>query len=72
MKKYYYALSIFENGKRWAFAETLSEGMNILHFATRFPTAEIMIPCSTRKAAEEIAAKWNDSYRENGEYLFSA
>lgn len=70
MKKIYITVSITENGKRYAFAETIRTGENLLPHIRRYKTSDIMHLCETRREAEENALRWNAIYKANNEFLF--
>ena len=69
MKKIYMVIPETENGKYYAFAETIKTGENLKPFINRY-NANIFHLCETRKQAEEIAVRWNAAYKANGTYLF--
>lgn len=69
MKKIYMVISETENGKYYAFVETIKTGENLKPFINRY-NANIFHLCETRKQAEEIAVRWNAVYKTNGTYLF--
>lgn len=70
MKKIYIAISITENGKHYAFAETIRTGENLLNHFERYKNADVFHLCETRKEAEETVIRWNAVYKANGCYLF--
>lgn len=69
MKNIYLAIEIKENGKYYAFAETIRTGENLIPFIKRYQS-DITHLCKTRKQAEEIVTQWNAVYKANGTYLF--
>jgi hypothetical protein len=70
MKKIYIAISITENGKHYAFAETIRTGENLLTHTKRHKNADVFHLCETRKEAEETATRWNAVYKANNQFLF--
>ena len=70
MKKIYIAISITENGKKYAFAETIRTGENLLTHTKRRKNADVFHLCESRKEAEETVLHWNACYKANGTYLF--
>lgn len=69
MKKIHLAIEIKENGKYYAFAETIRTGENIKPFIERY-NADIFHLCETRKQAEDLVTRWTALYKANGTYLF--
>lgn len=70
MKRIYIAISITENGKQYAFAETIRTGENLLTYTKRHKNAVIFHLCESRIQAEETALRWNATYKANGVYMF--
>ena len=71
MKKIYIVIQIEENGKCYAFADTRRTGENLKPFIKRHKNADIFHLCESRKKAEEMAARWNATYKANKTYLFN-
>jgi len=71
MKMIFIVVNINENGKHYAFADTIKTGNNLLPMFRRYENADIVHLCETRKSADEIAAFWNECYKNNGTYYFS-
>ena len=69
MKRLYFVVNIIENGKRFAIAETVRTGTNLLPIIQKYNT-DVVHLCETRTQAEQTAATWNESYKNNGTYLF--
>ncbi len=69
MKMIYVVFNIEKDGKYHAFADTIRTGENLLSHVNRYH-ANVAHLCESRKQAEEIAVNWNNSYRENGTYMF--
>jgi hypothetical protein len=69
MKKHYFVINQSEKGKNIAVVIRATESENLLSVLNikNIITANI---CETKKAAEELAAFWNECYKENGTYLF--
>lgn len=70
MKKIYIAISIAENGKKYAFAETIRTGENLLTHTAKHKRAVAFHLCENRKEAECTALRWNAVYKANNEYMF--
>ena len=70
-KKHYYVIVEQENGKNYAFTETIRESENLLSVLfKRHPKATSINAFSTIKCAEEIAIAWNEDFKRNGTYMF--
>jgi hypothetical protein len=69
MKKIYVVISVIENGKRYAFADTLRTGENLLTNIGRYKTDTCHL-CNTRREAEQLAISWNKIYLEEGTHLY--
>lgn len=69
-KNFYYAISIEENGKFLAFAETLNNWNNLLVLFERYKNAKNITACSTRKDAEQLAILWNEDYIKNDTHMY--
>lgn len=72
MKKIYLVFSETENGKHFAHAETIKAGENLKNFIERYPCADVVHVCESATQAYTLAARWNECYRKNGSYMFSA
>ena len=70
MKKIYIAIQVEENQKYYAFADAIRIGENLKPFIKRYPNAVTLHLCENRKQAEEIAAQWNKTAKNNKQYLF--
>jgi hypothetical protein len=70
MKKIYIVIQTEENGKFYAFADAIRTGQNLKPFIDRHK-ADIFHLCESRKQAEEIATRWNATYKANNQYLFN-
>lgn len=70
MKKIFIAVSKTENGKHFAFVETIKTGENILNYIQRHKTADIFHLCESKKEAEETIYFWNKQYHKNGTFLY--
>ena len=68
MKKHYFVINQSEKGKNIAVVIKATESENLLSVLNikNIITANI---CETKKAAEELAAFWNECYKANGTYL---
>jgi hypothetical protein len=69
MKKIYIVIQIEENKKYYAFADAIRTGENLKPFIDRHK-ADIFHLCESRKQAEEIAMRWNATYKANNQFLF--
>lgn len=82
MKKYYAAASSIvvdrltagpEEAKeagRVAWVLSFSENDNMKAVIERYADLEYLNICPTKKAAEELAAFWNECYKKNGTYAY--
>ncbi len=70
MKRIYIVIQKEENGKYYAFADTIKTGENLKPFIERHKNANIFHLCESRKKAEETATRWNATYKANKTYLF--
>lgn len=71
MKYYYFAVTIEENGKYYAYAVKANENDNIL-CKLKIKNIKCANICPTKKRAAEIVEAWNDSYKTNGTYMFDS
>lgn len=69
MKMIFVVFVISENGKHFAKADTIRTGENLLCHIRRY-NCEVVHLCESRKEAEQIAIEWNNTYKENGTYLY--
>ena len=69
MKKIFVVFSITQDGKRYAIADTIRTGENLLNHCRRH-NADICHLCESRQRAENLALYWNESYRANNTSLF--
>lgn len=69
MKMIFVVWNFEEYGKRQAIADTIKTGENLIQFVKRFKKANICSICESRRHAEELAQKWNTSYKKDGTYL---
>ena len=69
MKNNYFAVTIQEKEKNYAFVMKISENENIAERIKR-PSIIIAQLCSTKKAADRVVNHWNACYKANGEYMF--
>lgn len=84
MKRFYYAINedlsedpaftkyAPQDGKKLLFASVVSAGEtdNLLSVFQRNKNIVSVNACQTKKAAEELAAFWNECYKQNGTYAF--
>lgn len=68
-----YVIGIEENGKYFAFVERVNNSNNIMCFFEKWKKqgAIHVNVVKTATEAHKIAAAWNETYRANGEYLYS-
>jgi hypothetical protein len=71
-KNVYLALNVKENGKLYAFAWKVSGNQDLLSVLRGFKNLETVNVCPSFKSAKELVAFWNDCYKANGSYMFSA
>ena len=69
MKNIYLVFVSEIDGKYCATAETIRAGNNLIPFCKRYRAAIVHI-CETATHAHFLAERWNQSYRENGTYLY--
>lgn len=69
MKMIFVVVVTAENGKYFAFADTIATGNNLIAILKRY-NADICHLCESRIEAEKLARKWNEAYRQNGTNLF--
>ena len=69
MKNFYIAVIIKEDNKYYAYTVKANESDNLLR---KLKIKNIIIAniCNTRSQAEKIINEWNESYKNNGTYLF--
>lgn len=65
----YITVQVTENGKNYAYAVKVSESDNLLSkLAIKGITAANL--CSTKKEAEEVVTAWDESFKNNGSFMF--
>lgn len=57
------------NGKRYAVADTIQTGTNLLAIREKADTTACHL-CESRKQAKQIAFEWNKSYMANGTSIY--
>ena len=69
MKNYYIAVQIKEDNKFYAYAIKVNTSDNIL---SKLEVNNIVVAnlCDTKKKAQELVSLWNESFKNNGTYLF--
>lgn len=72
MKYFWLVITIQEQGKYYAYAQRISTSNDIKSFLERIKGLLHANITPTKKEALNIAKCWNDSYRQNGTYLFSS
>lgn len=70
MKRFYYVVSEHDSGKNYAYVLVIGSNNNLLAVLEDYKKAKVVQPCESKKKAHELAEFWNDSYRNNGTYLF--
>ena len=69
MKNIYIVFNITKDGKHHAIADTIRTGENLIPHINKH-NANIAHLCESRTQAEQIAAAWNQSYKNNGTNLY--
>ena len=69
MKNHYIAVQIKEDNKFYAYAIKVNTSDNIL---SKLEVNNIVVAnlCDTKKKAQELVSLWNESFKNNGTYLF--
>ena len=69
MKNYYIAVQIKEDDKFYAYAIKVNIMDNLL---SKLEVNNIVVAnlCDTKKKAQELVSLWNESFKNNGTYLF--
>ncbi len=82
MKRFYCAYQCeFPNKKKLASTYYFSESQNLIHALNHFGGTWVescggsgkltyVQLCESKKKAEDVAAEWNESFRQNGTYAF--
>lgn len=70
MKKIYLVFSETKDGKNFAHAETIRAGENLRNYIERYPLAKIVHICESATQAAYLAEEWNESYKQNGTYMY--
>ena len=70
-KNSYIAVTVSENGKYYAYMIKHNNSNNLLNIASIKGILHANI-CDTKKEAERIVEQWNESYKQNGTYMFDA
>ena len=55
----------------WAGVQRVSEADNLPCVLSRLQGLTAANLCTSKRAAEDVARLWNDSYKANGTYLFA-
>ena len=69
MKKHYLAITIRENEKYYSYVLPVPESDNLIA-ALKIKNIYNAMICSSKKSASEIVNTWNETYKQNGSYLF--
>ena len=67
----YIAVTVSENGKYYSYMIKYHNSNNLLNIAKIKGILYANI-CDTKKEAERIVEQWNESYKQNGTYMFEA
>ena len=70
MKNRYFVVSIKENEKNYAYVIKTNKNDNIL-YKINVKNASFVLLADTKKEAYKIAENWNQSYKDNGSYMFN-
>lgn len=70
MKNIYLVFSETKDGKHYAHSETIRTGENLMNHIKRYPAADIIHVCETATQAAYLAVEWNQSYKDNGTYMY--
>lgn len=65
----YIAVQVTEDGKNYAYAIKISERDNLLSKLAIKGIAAANL-CSTKKEAGELVTCWNESFKNNGSFMF--
>ena len=68
-KNSYIVVTVSENGKYYAYMIKHHNSYNLLNIANIKGILHANI-CDTKKEAEKIVEQWNESYKQNGTYMF--
>ena len=68
-KNSYIVVTVSENGKYYAYMIKHNNSNNLLNIANIKGILHANI-CDTKKEAERIVEQWNESYKQNGTYMF--
>lgn len=71
MKKIFLVFSEKKDKKHFAHAETIRAGENLMNYVRRYPDTVIMHICESATEAAYLAEQWNQTYKNNGEYMYS-
>ena len=67
----YIAVTVSENGKYYSYMIKHHNSNNLLNISKIKGILSANI-CDTKKEAERIVEQWNESYKQNGTYMFDA
>ena len=68
-KSSYITVQVTESGKNYAYAVKVSESDNLLSKLAIKGIAAANL-CNTKKEAEEVVTAWNESFKNNGSFMF--
>jgi hypothetical protein len=69
MRNNYFAIVIKEGDKLYSYALRVTSNYNIVS-ALNIKDIHIAHLCPTKKRCEEIVKEWNQSFKDNGTYLY--
>ena len=67
----WYVIMRSKDGKNYAHAFRLRRNENLVPFIQNYPDIVTMNPCSTKEYARGLVQAWNESFKENGTYMFA-
>lgn len=70
MKKIYIVIQTEENGKYYAFRDSIKTDENLKPIINRYKNANIIHLCENRKQADDTVIRWNATYKANNNYFF--
>lgn len=70
--KVYMVVTVTESEKNFSYVLCVSGSSNLVSVLSGIRGLTSANVCKSRKAAAEIAECWNDGYKANGTYMFSA
>lgn len=71
MKRFYIAFAAQQGGRDWAGVIIVTGSDNIMNISRRVDGMQWANICTTRKAAEDMAANWNEAFKRNGTSIYT-